>query len=113
MFSFESFFVISMQQRYGISGLEVTTRAKHFYRYLDERKRLITVARPVLRFCFMNAVVEKAMPMALKSEWITGSAGIAMQRVFAECAWEARDIEAYIASTVADLRDNALVKGDL
>ena len=111
MFTLETFFVLSMQQRYAISGLEVTTLARHAYRYLDERKKLITVAQPVLVFSFGNAAVEKAMPMAVKGEWITGSAGIAMQRIYAECAWGSQDIEAYISQTVADLRDNQLVKG--
>lgn len=111
MFTLETFFVLSMQQRYGISGLEVTTLARHAYRYLDERKKLVTVAQPVLIFSFGNAAVEKAMPMTVKGEWVSGSAGVAMQRIYAECAWDARDIEAYISKTVADLRDNQLVKG--
>jgi hypothetical protein len=111
MFTLESLFVIAMQQRYGISGLEVTTHPKHVYRHLDERRQLVTVARPVLVFTFGNATVEKALPMLLRTEWITGSAGIAMLRIFAECEWSAEDIEAYIGQTVADLHDNHLVKG--
>lgn len=112
MFSLESFFVISTQQRYGISGLEVTTRPRYFYRYLDERgDRLVTVARPVLVFTFGNATVEKAMPMCFKAEWITSRTGIATKRLFPECEWGTKEIEAYIKKTVADLRDNELVKG--
>lgn len=111
MFTLESLFTISMQQRYGITGIEVTTRAKHVYNFVDERNKLVCQAQPVLVFYFKNARIEKAMPMVVKGEWITGSAGIAMKRIFAECAWDAIGIESYIKKTVADLRDNELVRG--
>jgi hypothetical protein len=111
MFALDTLFVIAMQRHYGISGLEITTHPKHVYTHLDERKKLVTVARPVLRFEFGNATVEKAMPMALKAEWIEGSAGVAMQRIHAECEWDVLAVESYIAQTVAALRDNELVRG--
>ena len=109
MFTPDSFFLISLQQRYGISELEITTLPKHTFRYPDEQQKPVCVARPVLRFRYGNAVVEKAMPMRIKAEWITS--GIARQRIHAECEWGPRDIEGYISKTVADLRDNDLVKG--
>lgn len=113
MFSLETFFVLSTQQRYGISGLHITTRPQHVYRYLDERgDRLVTVARPVLVFAFCNATVEKAMPMRLRVEWFTSRTGIATRRLFPECEWGTKEIEAYIGHIVADLRDNQLVKGN-
>ena len=111
MFTAEAFFVIAMQQRYGVTDLAVTTLPRHSYSYIDEQHKLITVAKPVLVFGYKNVRVEKAMPMVLQAEWVTGSAGVAMQRVFAVCDWTADDIEAYISKTVADLRDNDLVKG--
>jgi hypothetical protein len=111
MLTLETMFVLAMQQRYGVTGLEVTTHPKHVYSHLDEHRQLIKVARPVLRFDVGRITIEKPMPMALKAEWIEGSAGVAMQRVFAECEWNALDVENYIRQAVADLSDNLLVKG--
>jgi hypothetical protein len=107
----DALFVMSLQQRFGVYSVELTTQAKHFFRYHDEAGVPRTVMVPVLIFCYENARVEKALPMKLAQEWITGSHGVAMQRITAECAWSQVDIEKYIASTVADLRDNILVKG--
>lgn len=111
MFSLDSLFVISMQQRYGVTGIEITTRPKHVYSFVDERGKLLGQMQPVLVFLYKNARVEKALPMKVEGEWIEGSHGIAMQRIFAVCAWGPNDIESYIKSTVADLRDNELVRG--
>lgn len=111
MFTLDTFTVVALQQRYGITGLAIGTHPKHTFSHLDERRQLVTVARPVLRFAFGNARVEKLLPMALKHTWLEGDAGIATRRVYAECEWGADDIEAYVRKTVADLRDNQLVKG--
>jgi hypothetical protein len=111
MFTPDAFFLLSLQQRHGIGELQIITLPKHTFRYLDERQTPVTVARPVLRFRYGNAVVEKAMPMAIKAKWLQGPTGIAAQRVYAECEWGAEEIEGYIRQTVADLRDNNLVKG--
>lgn len=110
-FTPDGFFTIAMQQKHGIANLHVSTRVRFSYTYLDEEGKARTVMQPVLCFSFGNAEVEKAMPMRVKQDWITGTAGVAMQRLFAECAWSADDVDKYIGSTVADLRDNLLVKG--
>lgn len=110
-FTPDGFFVIAMQQKHGVVNLHVTTRARFAYTYLDEEGKPRTVMQPVLCFTFGNADVEKAMPMKVTQEWVTGSAGVAMQRLFAECAWTADDVDKYLGSKVADLRDNLLVKG--
>lgn len=111
MLTADSLFVMSLQQRFGVYSVELTTQAKHFYRYVDETGKLITVMIPVFIFCYENARVEKALPMQVKPEWITGSHGVAMQRIVAECAWSQVDIEKYVSETVANLRDNILAKG--
>lgn len=111
MFSVDALFVMSMQQRFRVAAIEITTRARHVYKYLDETGKLCCVAVPVLIFAYENAVVEKALPMRVKGEWITGSHGVAMQRIVAECAWTHVEIEKYISESVANLRDNILSKG--
>jgi hypothetical protein len=112
MFTTDEFFNLAMQQKHGITGLHVTTRARFVYGYLDELGRLCRCMQPVLVFTYCNASVEKAMPMVVKDEWLQGSAGVSMRRVWADCAWTADDIDKYIGEKVAALRDNRLVRGE-
>ncbi len=112
MFTPDQFFTLAMSQRYGITDLQVTTSPKVDFTYLDEANRVVRVARPILAFTYRNAEVTKLLPMAIRAEWVE-RAGVAVQRVFAVCAWGADEIEAYIKKTVADLHDNHLVKGTL
>ena len=111
MFKPDEFFTIAMCQKHGITGLHVTTRPRFIFDYLDELGRLNRCMQPVVVFRYFNAEVEKAMPMVVKDEWLTGSAGVAMRRVWAECAWTADDIDKYIGEKVADLREKRLVRG--
>ena len=92
MFTVDSFFATAMWQRYGVTDLTVTASAKHTFTYQDERQQLVQVARPTLVFSYMNARVEKALPMGLRAEWITSPAGVATQRLYAVCTWTVADI---------------------
>lgn len=110
---FDAIFVLAMQQRYGVCDLGVTTKASAVYTYLNEFGRAVHVAKPVLVFQFAGHKVEAVMPMRVVEDWVTGSAGVAMKRVIAECAWTADDVERCIARLVADLTDDLKVKGAL
>lgn len=111
MFSADTFFVMSMQQHYGVTDLRVKTMARHFFTYTDERGKPATVAKPVLVFNFRGHGLEVAMPMRVTSEWVTSEHGIAMQAIYAECAWTAADVESCIKRITDDLKDNLKVKG--
>ena len=111
MFAPDKFFTISLCQRYGIRDVRMTTRARFTFTYVDLDGKPKTVAQPVLYFRYGNAEVEKAVPMRVRQEWMTGSSGVAMCTLLAEPEWSADEIEAYIRGKVADLKDNILVKG--
>lgn len=105
MFTPDGFFLLAMIQRYGVTQLRVTT-GTYTFSYLDERNRVVTMARPILAFSVGDADIEKPLPLVVRCQWVRNRLGIATQRIYAVCEWTSVEVENYIKETVANLNNH-------